>query len=390
MRYKEITEAPLADFGAYGDLDTEGSMRSSDLKAVRNPKWVKKVHTAFSKTPYDFNLYLLNAPDGVMSFDGKYYHTRSYDDVRKYHGLISLKNIEKFVGFVPPNSEQSITVLIASNEGDERLALTPWILAHRVAHAIMYADRSQEHMKSTDLTMVLNNLTVMATSTFSSLRYRMERLNPDLMQGPKDYMVNIAHMIGKFKSARDGTIRDSGEFLVECFTQYITQGAVSFIRFDVPNSPRVPPTTPDPMLAAARAFFRENRHAPGDRFAQVYVKPRVSRPGEFYSAKDSNGELLASLSPSTSDDRIKSYTDRGCKVTFMPIKPAAATRYTNYQKKLNLVAQQYDDWIEDDTILPPLGSHTDDLDSTLTDAEENFNHAFRGILVRCIGKAFIL
>jgi len=58
----------LLDFKIYGDLETPGSFCSDDLKAIRNPKWIKKLFNAFSKSQFDFNVYLYNVKDGIASF----------------------------------------------------------------------------------------------------------------------------------------------------------------------------------------------------------------------------------------------------------------------------------------------------------------------------------
>jgi len=65
MLWKDLLEAPLADFGAIGDQDVPGSLRADDLRAIRNPKWREKVYRAFQNTPFDFNVYVFNAPEGI-------------------------------------------------------------------------------------------------------------------------------------------------------------------------------------------------------------------------------------------------------------------------------------------------------------------------------------
>jgi hypothetical protein len=126
MRWKEINEAPLADFGTYGDLDTEGSFRPGDLKAMQNPKWIEKVDNYLKKCPRDINLYLVNKAGN-----------REFVTISELDGVQPLSVVEKIIGKKVPNSEQSITVVLMHNEGAERIALTPWIVAHRIAHALL-------------------------------------------------------------------------------------------------------------------------------------------------------------------------------------------------------------------------------------------------------------
>jgi hypothetical protein len=133
MRWKEINEAPLADFGTYGDLDTEGSFRSGDLKAMQNPKWIEKVDNYLKKCPRDINLYLVNKAGN-----------RDFLLISERTGVQPIQVVEQIIGKKVPNSEQSITVVLMHNEGAERIALTPWIVAHRIAHALLTPSSRQD------------------------------------------------------------------------------------------------------------------------------------------------------------------------------------------------------------------------------------------------------
>ena len=67
MHLRDLLEAPLADFGTFGDTDTEGSLRATDLRMVKTPKWQLRVQNAFKNTPYKFNIYLYNGPQGRVN-----------------------------------------------------------------------------------------------------------------------------------------------------------------------------------------------------------------------------------------------------------------------------------------------------------------------------------
>src|SRR5580765_6403646 len=95
MLWKQLVEAPLADFGAVGDPETPGSLRADDLRAIRNPKWREKVYRAFQKTPYDFNVYVYNGPEGIAPVG------RGYGFVGDPIKVNDLKNIGKYVGIQP-------------------------------------------------------------------------------------------------------------------------------------------------------------------------------------------------------------------------------------------------------------------------------------------------
>jgi len=404
MRWKEINEAPIADFGTSGDLDKEGSFRASDLKAIRNPKWVEKVHDAFSKTEFDFNLYLHNAEDAILNLGGKYYDARSIAELRKFHGLASMPDVAKVIGFQPPNWQQSITVLLVENEGDERFPLTPWMLAHRVAHAFLYADRSPEATSNQDIANFVNEYDREFSKFVREIDIPMSRLLPpgaakeaaDLPEG--EYMrfmaKHYAKMLGQFRSAREGTIRDAGEFKVECFTQYLVQGAIKFNRPELPGEPRVPKEEPNPLLAKAREYNNRWPMALADDFAKKVVRS-VPRPYDGYVAIDANGQAMASFGGGKSDPErtaqlIQKYEAQGLKIEQIVSKPGAQARYDAYLKKLAQVTDQYSEWRQEGLLRGPKSSTTDRLDVIITDAEDRLNATIRRILIRCIGRALIL
>jgi hypothetical protein len=379
MRWNEINEAPLADFGVSGEMDQEGGFRSGDMKAAQSPKWVEKAHNLFAKTPYDFNVYIHNSTDGINTIDGKIQDVRSYVDVRKYHGLTPMAALSKIVGFTPPNADKSISVLLLQNEGDERIGLTPWIMAHRVAHAIMYADRSPTHMRDEQITRCLRDLDQDFQIFFDGSVRRMGITDFDMKEWAKQ--------IGKFASARNGTVRDGGEFKVECFTQYLVQGSVTFNRPENKSSPRTPAEAPDAMLASARAYYNEHQwRKEGIDWAKSITR-LVNKPYSGYTAFDKDGVGMASFSD---ESRIQQYEDRGYTVKHHAVTPAQNTKYLNYQKKLKELELLYDQYWADGKLKPRSSSQTDQLDALVAKAEDNLNFIIEKILNLCVGKALVL
>jgi hypothetical protein len=404
MRWKEINEAPLSDFGVSGDLDQEGGFRSGDLKAVQNPKWIEKAHNIFSKTPFDFNIYIHNPRDGIETIDGKVMAVRDLDEIQKYHGLTSMTALSKIIGFTPPKSEQSINVLLLQNEGDERVGLTPWIMAHRVAHAILYANRSPEQHQNKELTEFINDFDLMFNQFFRDIRIPMEFFLKDVPRevynaSDTDYakymMKHYAKMLGQFKSARDGSIRNSGEFKVECFTQYLVTGKITFNRPEIPNSPREPKEEPNSLLDKARAFYSKDQWTLADDFAKKVVRA-VSRPYDGYLAIDSkSGNAMASfgggnVDPARVKELIAKYEAQGYTIKPQVSTPAQQKRYADYQKKFAAVTDQYSEWRREGLLRGPKTSNTDRLDEILDKTEESLNACCHKILVRCLGKALVL
>lgn len=198
-----LDEAPLADFDVRGDRDNEGSFAAPDVKAFNNERWLKKVENHFSRTPYDFHIYLFNAPKGEFKI------TRSDGSVGTFTGTFlngrlttqdQFETLEELVGRVPVNRD-GISIVMTDNEGSDKITLTPWILAHRVAHALL-----------------------IDTHGFSPAS-RFYLVTNDLVNKISDDDIPYGDVL-KFKSAANQETR-VGELCVDLLTQYIVQGSIT-------------------------------------------------------------------------------------------------------------------------------------------------------------------
>jgi hypothetical protein len=218
MRYFEVlNEAPLADFGVHGDTYNAGSYSASDVKVFHNQKWLHKLNSHFSRTPYNFNVYLYNAPNGdfypYKTTTGERDVVNSMKSIRSlYDGRVDgqqLHNLETMLSIKLPPANGFIGFMMFDNEGDEKVGLTPWILVHRLVHGLMASG---------------------GRDASSSLDYaRIEMINQAL---------NFARFINrnfrstevyKFKSAKHDKISKAreGEFAIELMTQFIVQGKIT-------------------------------------------------------------------------------------------------------------------------------------------------------------------
>lgn len=224
-RRENVSEAPIADFQVYGDRENEGSFAASDVKAFNNPKWLQKVHSHFSRTPYDFNIYLVNLKDGMFypyeKLDGSPNTETGSKNLQAFFKGRVLKQerakLMDFLGADIPRSRTAINIIMTDNEGDEKVGLTPWILAHRVVHA-MIQPSTGVLQKPIDL-----DDSYAIRSLMSELFSFINKVND--IAPP-----NVAY---KFKSAQQENIVRPGELVVELITQYIVQGSITL------NIPRV-------------------------------------------------------------------------------------------------------------------------------------------------------
>lgn len=230
-----IEEAPLADFETFGDLDKEGSFRGDDLKAVRSEKWLTKVRTQFANFPHPLNVYVYNGEGGMVSIGSREIDARNFAMLRgELAGVQPPSRVQRILGKLPPNIETSITAILVENEGSERLPLTPWILAHRICHAVMEGGTARSQaLRSPDLalahTILIDDFNeamrrvrtyLGAVDEFADLTLGMGGLTSE---GVKD----IARLVGTMRSARTGNLANGGEFLVEMMAQVMIQGRVT-------------------------------------------------------------------------------------------------------------------------------------------------------------------
>jgi hypothetical protein len=222
-----VNEAPVVDIGTMGDFTKKGGFRrEADKRLITNPGRLEKIQKAWEKTPYDFKLYFAQFPGG-----GRYVET----------GIPTLEDkadIEHRLGQkLPPEGDDCITVVFTNNSGDKWRAMTPWIIAHRVGHAIWAARRKDREI---DLAMkeyervVKGYLEQLAEAHNLGDHHFAPRTGVQdayqsqftRNQGQDKKHRAMAHAFGAMKSARDGNLRNSHEFLHELLAQYLITGTV--------------------------------------------------------------------------------------------------------------------------------------------------------------------
>jgi hypothetical protein len=410
MIWKDLLEAPLADFGSFGDPEIAGSLRTDDLRALRNPKWHEKVYRLFHKTPYDFNVYVYNAPDAMAPIErreGKPVKINDIANLGDYVGIQPLQVIARLIGRVPPNAENSITVVLVQNEGEERVSLTPWILAHRIVHAMFYAAqtnpvRGMRPGQDLKISSAVQDI----FTTFNSMFNRVEKILDRSMYHHGNWMHNsmsvlerineFSKLIAKFRSGQMGKLANPGEFIIEAVTQYLVQGKVSFQRPTLDDAGRTSPLDPAidaDLLAIARG--REGQYLSREDFVRTVLStrhriknpPRKLDPNRVsYTAFDQDGRAFASFGT----DRVERYRSQGYRVERVPPpSQQAIARYETYIRRVQELESLYDKW-ESDGLLRHSQTNTDMLDEMLDRFELQFNQHIAAMLDACVGKAVIL
>lgn len=264
MRLRDLFEAPLTDFQFTGRAEP-GSFRDDDLRAFHNPKWLEKVRNAFSRTPYEINVYAYNGDaQGRIPFrhtnrDGTTTLVRrrvtSTANMHTYVGILGADQFSRWFGDLPPNAERAITVVFLQNEGGDRMPMTPWILAHRMVHALAFA--GDIHMTdSSRHDNDISNAISRVMGCWTTLRHRVA----DATKGDRIYVDRVADelsKIGTTRAIRANNLTTPMEFVTECVAQYLVTGRVRFDRPDLQVAPGKSLEALHDLIGQSEAMFNE-------------------------------------------------------------------------------------------------------------------------------------
>ncbi len=235
MRWSQIMEAPIADFGLMGDMRVRGSMDDVDRRAVLNPKWHGKLINQFRNTAQPINLYLMNAPDRKLvtqrevstdngtHFVPKTVHVDAFS-LRDFAGSYRADDFQKTFGFLPPDYQNAINVILTQNDASDKIAMTPWITAHRIMHAVsneatIPGGFGTKGFAFRDYSDAINEILFIISDEMKTDTYvDYTKVHLDLI--PK---------VSTLRSARSGKIRRKGEFIIELATQAFLKGDFDFV-----------------------------------------------------------------------------------------------------------------------------------------------------------------
>jgi len=222
MRIKDIiTEAPITDYVPIGDFSKEITFKGPDVKLATHPVNIQKARDFFENVPYNFRFFVINKP-----------RLRQYRE----SGEASPEKIRAIfpaeADTILKDHEGAITVLYIGNYGDAKVMFTPWVMAHRIGHAIVannYGGNRQEsspwYIAEQDffesISLILQNFYGIPIERSYNGRYPVWGKN-------QQYYNALFNAIGTQRSSRENQIKRPYEFLYELFAQYIQTGDVKF------------------------------------------------------------------------------------------------------------------------------------------------------------------
>lgn len=195
-----------------------GSFRADDLALATNPKAREKIARIWHTSRADVDLYLIN------------------NDLEYGHGDHRLFLLGKGVNnaAVLPKSAlrplgiatrpDAITVILTQNEGDQRMPLTGWMIAHRLWHALEEPARKVRNWADPKQLPKYPRLAKPVREIRSFMPEAMHLAGRAFPRGP--ILRSDLFAIGTTRACRTKNLASFGEVIPECFAQYLLSGKV--------------------------------------------------------------------------------------------------------------------------------------------------------------------
>lgn len=215
-----LSEAPIADYQTIGDFDKSYSFKKPvDRKLVTHPKAIEKLKQKFENTEYDFHLFMVNTREakGFMEL-----------------GIVKETDLPRMLGdaaaeqILASKSDDGINIIFTNNNGSEHIPMTPWIIAHRIGHAMSRTSfqgygRPRPHFQS--YTQAMDAFVEAAANILSECYGVRIAEKPDAVFRDRRSALFINRLFQEvctFRSARNGNVRDWFEYVNELLAQWLT------------------------------------------------------------------------------------------------------------------------------------------------------------------------
>jgi len=217
-----ILEAPVAGHENIGDFDKSSSFRKPiDRKLVSDPAMVKRVANAFKAVNQDVYFYFVNSPKANQ-------HTEV--------GEVSLEWVQKNLDeelydklSADMNKEwadsNGLFIVFTNNKGSEWRPMTPWIMAHRVGHALSRyrngAGLQYQFLEYTELVEMIGRMAVDLLDAGYDIDFDPSSIKSFDRSKRRHQLIfkGFCQQHMTFKSARDRKVRDYFEIFNELIAQ---------------------------------------------------------------------------------------------------------------------------------------------------------------------------
>lgn len=219
---KQINEMALGTYRTIGDFTKPITFEGPDHKIATHPGFLRKLEKFFSRTEYIFNFYMINKE--IIKIDDKEVSSKRLKigeiDKKFANKLLFYNDGKNEINEFNKKVDGSITIIFLGNYGDDKVMLTPWIIAHRIGHTIYdEADENNEFGK------------IIEQFYFLIEKLLKQNYNYNLDQYDLGTLRDVFELLGTQKSSRDKKLERPLEFFHECFAQYILKKQVIFNSF---------------------------------------------------------------------------------------------------------------------------------------------------------------
>ena len=255
LRELRISEAPIGDINHIGNWDKGSSFRKEvDRRLVTNPRMIERMKTACLKTNYDFQLFFVNHPEGYNHVETGCIGSVDQSYMWFQNNMPSvLPEILQLTRDGKGLNGDSLNIIYTNNRAGAHVPMTPWIIAHRMAHALRRDSRRNSRSGLDHYYQEAYNGLIRDTGDLLRDYYqigdhyiarREEHFSRDAEYGRRPYSGappgtnwnrirelvyrGFWEQLGTFRSAREKNLREQFEMLNECFAQYLIQGEVKF------------------------------------------------------------------------------------------------------------------------------------------------------------------
>jgi GNAT superfamily N-acetyltransferase len=209
-----LQEAPVADYQTLGDFAKPGPFSQVDRRLVTHPTNRLKTMKFFANTPYDIRLFFSNLPrmKNVQEFGAM--------TAKEVQQVFPAEQAQQII----QGHDNAITVVFIGNYGDAKVIMTPWIIAHRIGHAIQATQRfnpdsgawrrAEQHFFK-QVNDILQDYYHLDLRSSQQPQWQFE----------KQYAA-LFNAIGTQRSSRENKIRRPYEFLYELWAQYLGAGKI--------------------------------------------------------------------------------------------------------------------------------------------------------------------
>lgn len=224
MKLKTLLEVPVKDFKRVGDFDKAHGFRDPrDRKMIQSDKYKDIVYKKFKNLEHDVNFFFVNTPKA-----NRYTEEGAVD-----HNWVKTNLGDDIAGALSDSyDEDAIHVIFTNNKGDARVPMTPWIIAHRIGHALARPQsgfqRGRQFTGYDQLVDMVDEMTYyILDEVYGFTKKPKTHSFGDRGQRQNQLMFrSFWHAIGTFKSARDRNLRDYFEVYNELIAQYMITGKI--------------------------------------------------------------------------------------------------------------------------------------------------------------------